>query len=72
MRALAMPGLVMHGDEDKLVPFAYGEELAATLPHSTFVPMRGAGHNYLIARAKEANDATLAFLERVDASLTPA
>jgi 3-oxoadipate enol-lactonase len=69
---LTMPSLVMHGDEDKLVPFAYGEELANTLPHSSFFPMRGAGHNYLIARGKEANDATLAFLDHVDASLIPA
>jgi pimeloyl-ACP methyl ester carboxylesterase len=65
---LAMSSLVLHGDEDKLVPFSYGEELAAVLPKSTFIPLRGAGHNYFVARGKEANDATLAFLDKVDAA----
>ena len=59
---------MLHGDEDKTVPFAYSEELAGVLPHSAFVPLHGAAHNYFIARGKEANDAVIAFLDKVDAS----
>ena len=40
---MQMPALVVHGDEDRLVPFAYGEECAAILPHARFVPLHGAG-----------------------------
>jgi len=69
---LTMPSLVLHGDEDKLVPLSYGEELASVLPHSTFVRLQGAGHNYFMARGKEANDATVAFLDKVDAAATVA
>jgi 3-oxoadipate enol-lactonase len=60
--ALSMPALVLHGDEDQLVPYAFGEELAATLPNSRLVTLQGAGHNYFIARGPEANAAALAFL----------
>ena len=63
---LTMPALVLHGDEDALVPFAWGVELAQTLPNSRFVEFAGAGHNFFIAGGQRANDAVLEFLEDVD------
>ncbi|HEY3814731.1 MAG TPA: alpha/beta hydrolase [Caulobacteraceae bacterium] len=63
---LTMPALVLHGDEDKLVPIAWGKELADTLPNARFVAFPGAGHNYMIAAGDKANDAVLAFLAEVD------
>jgi pimeloyl-ACP methyl ester carboxylesterase len=64
--ALTMPALVLHGDEDRAVPIAWGEELARTLPNGTFVRLEGAGHNFFIARLKEAMTAVLDFTRHVD------
>ncbi len=64
--ALAMPALVLHGDEDQLVPLSYGVELAETLPHSRFVKLQGAGHNFLVARGETATQEVLDFLDGVD------
>jgi pimeloyl-ACP methyl ester carboxylesterase len=66
--ALTMPALVLHGDEDRTVPFSYGVELAETLPKAELVKLQGAGHNLFVARGVEANAAVLDFLGRVDAS----
>ncbi len=38
---LTMPTLVLHGREDRTVPFALGRDLAARLPHARFVPFEG-------------------------------
>ncbi len=64
--SLTMPALVLHGDEDSVVPIAWGEELAATLPHARFVKLEGAGHNFLVATQAKATAAVLAFLREVD------
>ena len=63
---LQLPALVLHGTEDGTVPFAFGQELAEALPRSTFVPLDGAGHNYLVGRPVQANEAVLTFLDDVD------
>jgi pimeloyl-ACP methyl ester carboxylesterase len=63
---LTVPALVLHGDEDAVVPFAWGVELAQTLPNSRFVRFAGAGHNFFIAGGQRANEAVLEFLEDVD------
>lgn len=65
---LTMPALVLHGDEDTVVPFAWGERLAKALPHSEFVAFHGAGHNYLISSGAAANQAVLGFIDRVEAA----
>lgn len=63
---LTMPALVLHGDEDKIVPFKWGEELAQQLPNATFVRLEGAGHNFFIAQGEKAKRAVLDFVRRVD------
>jgi pimeloyl-ACP methyl ester carboxylesterase len=65
---LAMPALVLHGDEDTVVPFSYGVELAQILPGSRFVKLEGAGHNFLVAAGETASQAVLEFLREVDQS----
>lgn len=35
---LTMPVLVMHGDDDSVVPFSLGQDIASAIPHSKFVP----------------------------------
>ena len=69
--ALPQPALVLHGDEDSTVPFAYGAELAQTLAHGRLVTLAGAGHNFFIAAGETANQAVLDFLRAVDAGETP-
>ena len=67
VRALSMPALVLHGDEDLIVPVEWGRELAATLPRSALVVYGGTGHNYPLEQGERANDDVLAFLAGVDA-----
>ncbi len=38
---LTMPTLVLHGRQDRAIPFAQGRELAARLPQARFVPFEG-------------------------------
>lgn len=66
--AISVPSLVIHGDEDTAVPFAYGEELADILPASRFVHLKGVGHNFLVAAKDETLKELIAFLGRVDAA----
>jgi hypothetical protein len=48
---LQIPKLIVHGDQDEIVPFAMGQKLfgAAKRPKDLY-PIRGAGHNdtYLV------------------------
>ena len=43
-RNLKVPTLVMHGEADKIVPFADGEGFAATIPGARLVAYPGVGH----------------------------
>ena len=63
---LAMPTLVLHGDEDRLVDVARGRELAAAIPGSRLVIFAGAGHNYLVAAGPASTAAVLDFFAEVD------
>ena len=63
---LTMPALVLHGDEDALVRFDWGVELAQALPNSRFVKLAGAGHNFLVAAGDQTKQAVLNFLAEVD------
>ena len=71
VRALTMPSLVLHGDEDLVVPVDWGRELAATLPRSALVVYGGTGHLYPLEQGQRANDDVLAFLAGVDAAVQP-
>lgn len=62
-----MPVLVLHGDEDQLVPVEGGRELHRLLPHSEYVEYAGAGHNFLVASNGKATADYIDFIERVDA-----
>ena len=66
VRKLAMPSLVLHGDEDTVVPFEWGVELANTLPNSRFMKLEGVGHNFLVGAGETATAAVLDFLSDVD------
>ena len=42
--ALEMPALVVHGEEDAVVPLADAERLAQTLSNSRYAPLPACGH----------------------------
>ena len=63
---LDMPALVLHGTEDPLVPLAWGQELAETLPDARLITYEGAAHNYVAELGDQPNDDVLAFLAGVD------
>ena len=65
---LTMPTLVLHGDEDPIVPVEWGRELAATLPDSRLRVYPGVGHNYLVEVGDVANRDVLDFLASVDSA----
>ena len=44
LRELKMPSLIIHGDEDPLVPIAGGKATAAAIPDSDFMIVKGMGH----------------------------
>ncbi len=44
LATLTMPTLVMHGRQDKLVPFSHGENFAAVIPGAQLVAYDGVGH----------------------------
>ena len=67
VRALRMPALILHGDQDAAVPYEAGVRLHQLIAHSEMVTFEGAGHNYFVAAGEEANAAALDFLGRVDA-----
>lgn len=65
---LAMPTLVLHGDEDRTVDVKYGRELAAAIPNSRLVIFEGAGHNYLVAAGEASTAALLTFFDEVESA----
>ena len=45
---LTMPALVVHGEEDLIVPVENGRTLAKRLPNVTYVELPGRGHNLML------------------------
>jgi pimeloyl-ACP methyl ester carboxylesterase len=41
------PLVIVHGRDDEVIPFRFGERLAATAPWARFVPVPGGRHNDL-------------------------
>ena len=63
---LTMPVLVLHGDEDGVVPVKHGRNLAAIVPDSRYVEFKGAGHNYLVATGGRSNRVFIDFIDEAD------
>jgi len=41
---IACPTLVIHGDDDRRIPLAYGEEIHSLVPHAQMLTIVGGGH----------------------------
>ena len=57
---LALPVLILHGNADRVVPFALGARLAKVAPRATFRALAGAGH--MISMEPEVQAAQLVWL----------
>lgn len=62
---LTAPALVIHGDDDRVVPAADGRLLADSLPRGEFLGLE-AGHLVGVERSRRVNDRLLAHLEAAE------
>lgn len=53
LRRVEAPALVLAGDQDKIIPCAHSERLAALLPRAEFHVLKDTGHVFLIEREGE-------------------
>jgi 3-oxoadipate enol-lactonase len=64
---IAVPALVVHGDEDLIVPVENGRMLAARLPDVEYVELAGHGHNLSLEIPDALAGLVSRFLSRVEA-----
>lgn len=58
--------LVLHGEEDPLVPLAHGVDTAARIANSRFVAIRGMGHEITLSSGQTLAEEILAHLNLAD------
>jgi esterase len=63
LEGLRVPTLVIHGDEDPILPLAHGEATARAIPGAKLVVLRGVGHDFPESAIPEYLDAILAHLD---------
>ncbi len=66
--AIAAPTLVVHGDQDRVVPVENGRLLASRIPGAELQILAGGGHLVLIEQATRFNQLVLDFLSRTAAN----
>jgi pimeloyl-ACP methyl ester carboxylesterase len=59
---LRCPVLVMHGEDDELVPFEHAVETAALVPHAELVPVARCGHMLTMEQPGFVNDVLAGWL----------
>jgi 3-oxoadipate enol-lactonase len=62
VESIDAPALVVHGDEDLIVPVENGRILAQRLPHARYVELAGRGHNAMLQDPDAFNGVVLGFL----------
>jgi pimeloyl-ACP methyl ester carboxylesterase len=63
VRDIRAPTLVLHGDDDRVVPVANAEALAEAISGATLRVFEDAGHLVFIERAEEVNEEIISFLK---------
>lgn len=64
---LAMPALILHGTDDRAVPYRHAGELEESLPAARLVTYEGAGHSFIVDCTQRANADVLAFFDTLGA-----
>jgi len=59
---IAAPALVVHGDQDLIVPVENGRRLAERLPRAEYIELAGRGHNLMFEEPETLARLTLDFL----------
>jgi pimeloyl-ACP methyl ester carboxylesterase len=62
---IAVPTLVVCGDEDRITPLSESEKLANGIPHAELAVIRGAGHFPMLEKPQEFNSTLRQFLDRL-------
>lgn len=65
LAGVKVPALIVVGTQDILTPAGDSEELAELLEHSELFLITGAAHGFMVEQARELNELTLAFLDRI-------
>lgn len=63
LRSLDVPTLVIHGENDQLIPPENGRILARVIPNAKLVMLPGAGHRFMTDQPEAAGEAILSFLD---------
>ncbi len=63
LASLAVPTLIIWGEQDVLVPISLGYQLYDALPHAIFVSIPASGHRPMLARPALTSGVVLEFLE---------
>jgi 3-oxoadipate enol-lactonase len=64
--AIAAPALVVHGDEDLIIPVENGRRLARRIPGAEYVELEGRGHNLPLEEPETVARLIREFLARVE------
>jgi pimeloyl-ACP methyl ester carboxylesterase len=62
---LSAPTLVIHGENDRLVPCANGKLIADRIPGARFVPIKNASHIFITDQERQSHEAILGFLSEI-------
>jgi pimeloyl-ACP methyl ester carboxylesterase len=63
---IAVPTLVVHGDQDLIIPVENGRRLAARIPNAEYVELEGRGHNLPLEEPETVARLVLGFVDRVE------
>jgi 3-oxoadipate enol-lactonase len=63
---IALPVLVVHGDQDRIVPVENGRRLSRRLPNARYVELTGRGHNLMLEDPATLGRVVVEFLTRCD------
>ena len=66
-RSLNIPTLVLHGTDDRVLPYVAGQELAQNIPGAQLVTLEDAGHALFFTHHQRTNAAIAAFLKTLAA-----
>jgi pimeloyl-ACP methyl ester carboxylesterase len=61
LHRISVPTLLLWGDNDKVIPAAYGPAFRDLIPHSKLVVFEGCGHVPHVEKMEEWTDQVLAF-----------
>ncbi len=65
LKAMTIPTLVIHGDDDQIVPFeTCGQAAAAQLPHAELKVYQGGSHGICTTHKHQINQDLLRFIQQ--------